>query len=200
MAGYKLLDNEFMSGFRELAFAGYGLFFVSHEKQITDDNDNTQVIPAIPSRPYQLINKLVDSIVYLRAVDETNANGEVESKRYLFFRGNNSFYAGSRFHYIVPKIELSYENLLKAISDAVDAEVAHKGGAATDEKNPYLTLDFDGIMEDAKAIWIKTDDEQKEKILKILEEEFGKPTKFSDISSEEVEKLNKALSRIREII
>ena len=87
-AGYKILDEEFMSGFRELAFEGYGLFFISHstEKTFKDDSgkDYTKIVPALPNRPYNLINKMVDNIVYLRDIP-IQQNDEIIHKRYLFF-------------------------------------------------------------------------------------------------------------------
>lgn len=202
--GYKLLDEEFMSGFRDLAFEGYGLFFISHEKDKTLKNDNgqeyTKIIPALPDRPYNLINKMVDTIIYLRQVSVPNGD-TVEQKRYLFFRGDDRFLAGSRFHYIVPRVELSYENLVKAIYDAIDAEVAHKGGTATDELNPYIQKDFDSMMDEARTIWTTVVQREKtSEALKILEEEFGKPTKFSEILPEQVDQLDNALVKIKELV
>ena len=49
-----------MTPFRELAYAGYGLIFISHEteKPYTDDNgkEYNKIIPALPNRPFQLIS------------------------------------------------------------------------------------------------------------------------------------------------
>lgn len=203
-AGYKILDEEFMSGFRDLSFEGYGLFFISHstEKTFKDDNgkDYTKIVPALPNRPYNLINKMVDNIVYLRDIP-IQQNDEIIHKRYLFFRGDDRFLAGSRFKYIVPRVELSYTNLLNAINDAVDEEVKHKGGTATNEENPYLQRSFDDIMDEAKQIWGKVVTEDKvQDALKILEDEFGKPTRFSEILPEQIDLLNSSLIKIKELI
>lgn len=202
--GYKLLDEEFMSGFRELAFEGYGLFFISHSKEKTLKNDNgqdyTKIVPALPERPYNLINKMVDNIVYLREVPVQNGD-TIEHKRYLFFRGDDRFLAGSRFKYIVPRVELSYINLLNAINDAVDEEIKHKGGKATDDTNPYLERDFEELMEEAKELWTKLVSQDKTKsALEILEKGFGKPTKFSEITSEQSDLLKKVLFEIKELL
>ena len=202
--GYKLLDDEFMSGFRELAFEGYGLFFISHssEKTFKDDNgqDYTKIVPALPNRPYNLINKMVDNIVYLRDIPIQNGD-VIEHKRFLFFRGDDRFLAGSRFKYIVPRVELSYDNLLKAINDAVDEEIKHKGGEATNDANPYLERGFEELMEEARGLWTKVVSQDKTKqALDILEKEFGKPTKFSEITSEQSELLQKVLLEIKELL
>lgn len=202
--GYKMVDEEFMAGFRELAFNGYGLFFISHsvEKTMKDDSgkEYNKIVPALPNRPYNLINKMVDTIAYLRQIP-VQIGETIEQKRYLFFRGDDRFLAGSRFHYIVPRIELSYPNLVKAICDAVDAEVEHKGGAATDEANPYTQRDFDGMMDEAKQIWGKVVQADKtEQALTILSEEFGKPTKFSEILPDQIDQFDRTLSRIKELV
>ena len=69
-AGYKILDDEFSSTLRELAYAGYGLFFISHskEKTLTNDKDEeyNQIGPALQERAFNIINKMVDIIAYLR--------------------------------------------------------------------------------------------------------------------------------------
>ena len=202
--GYKMVDEEFASGFRELAFNGYGLFFISHstEKTMKDDNgkEYNKIVPALPNRPYSLINKMVDTIAYLRQIP-VQIGDAIEQKRYLFFRGDDRFLAGSRFHYIVPRIELSYQNLVKAICDAVDAEVAHKGGTVTNDSNPYTQRDFDYMMDEAKQVWGKVVQEEKvEQALTILSEEFGKPTKFSEILPDQINQFDNALSRIKELV
>ena len=202
--GYKMVDDEFHSTLRELSFAGYGLFFISHEKKITckDDkgNDYDRAIPALADRPFNIINKMVDVIAYLRQV-EVQEGEEIKQKRYLYFRGDNRFHAGSRFHYIVPYVELSYDNLVNAIYDAIDKEIAEKGGKSTEAENPYLARGFDDLMEEAKALWVKAAENNKTgEITKILEEEFGKPTKFSEILSDQKDLLEKVLFKAREII
>ena len=215
--GYKLLDDEFSSTFRELTFAGYGLVFISHSKDKTLKDDRgqeySQITPALPDRPFNIINKMVDIIGYLRQID-VQENDEIIHKRFLFFRGDDRFYAGSRFTYIVPRIEIPYEKdgqtskgqgyktLLKAINDAIDKEVEAKGGGeATEESNPYLRLDYDTLMEDAKALWLQVIDKGKvEEAQKLLEKEFGKTIKFSEIPSDQVEAMNRVLGEIKEIL
>ena len=203
-AGFKMLDDEFSSTFRELAFAGYGLFFISHakEKTLKDDkgNEYNRIVPALADRPFGIINKMVDIIAYLRQIPVQNGE-EVEQKRYLFLRGDERFHAGSRFKYIEPRIELSYENLVKAIYDAIDKEIENKGGTTTLEENPYLVQDFESLMNEARMIWGKiVNNGETEAALKILEEEFGQAIRFSEILPEQIEQLNNSLIRIKDLI
>ena len=159
-----------------------------------------QIVPALADRPFNIINKMVDIITYLRQIDIVEGE-ETVKRRYLFFREDNRFYAGSRFKYIVPKVELSYDNLVKAIYDAIDKEIAMKGGTATEEQNPYLRRDFEDLMTEAKQVWNKVIIKEKTKeAAKVLEEEFGKPTKFSEITADQVDKLEKVLFKVKELV
>ena len=205
-AGYKILDDEFSSTLRELSFAGYGIFFISHSKEKVLENDKgeeyTQINPALPDRPFNIVNKMVDIIAYLRQVEVKKEDSEeTEKKRFLFFRGDDRFYAGSRFKYIVPYTELSYDNLVKAIYDAIDEEIAHKGGQATEEENPYTQRSFEDLMDEAKTLWGKVINKDKlTEAAAILEEEFGKPTKFSEITADQIEQLKRVLFKVKEIL
>lgn len=202
--GYKILDSEFHSTLRDLEFAGYGLLFISHskDKEQTDDHGEKyiQAVPALADRPFNIINKMVDIIAYLRQT-ETREGEEIIKKRYLCFREDRRFYAGSRFKHITPQIELSYDNLVKAIYEAIDKEIEVKGGTATEEQNPYLKRDFEDLMTEAKQIWNKVIIKEKTaEASKILEEEFGKPTKFSEITADQTDKLEKVLFKVKELV
>ena len=98
-------------------------------------NDYTSLAPALPSRPYDIVNKMVDIIGYIRAVKNYDTG---ETKTYIFLRGDEIFVAGARFKYIEPKVEFSYESLANAIYDAVDKQVAADGtGTASEVYNPF---------------------------------------------------------------
>ena len=199
--GYDIAKKEFASLLRDLSFAGYGLIFISHsmEKTVSDENDEdiVQILPALPARPYAVVNKMVDIVGYIREVK----NEEGERVRRIFFRGNEHFFAKSRFRYIEPVVDFSYENIVNALYDAIDKEVAASGGEASNEENPYTQLDFNALMEEAKLLWVQV--VQEEKVIeanKLLEEEFGKPTKFSEITAEQIEQLNNVIMKIRDLI
>ena len=202
--GYDLAKKEYTQTFRDLTYSGYGLVFISHSTEKTYKNekgeDYTQIVPALPNRPFDIVNKMVDIIAYIREIP-VEIGDKVENKRYMFLRGDQRFLAKSRFKYIKPRIELSYQGLVDAIFEAIDEEVAHTGGTASNEENPYTKQNFEEIMEDAKQLWgqvVQTD--KTEQALAILEEEFGKPTRFSEILPEQTKELNAALIKIRDLI
>lgn len=191
--GYALCKQEFEDFFREIAQLGYGICFVSHsaEKTMKDEkgNDYTSLAPALPSRPYDIVNKMVDIIGYIRAVKNYDTG---ETKTYIFLRGDDRFVAGSRFKYIEPKVEFSYESLANAIYDAVDKQVAADGtGAATEVYNPFYQnmkeKTFEEVRAEAKELWDKLvtqtgSEENANKISFIIERIFGKKMKLSEIT------------------
>lgn len=201
--GYEYVKNEFSKAFRDLAFEGYGLAFVSHsgEKTFKDENgkEYIQISPSLPNRPYNIINKLVDIIGYIREVEEDN-NGVKSSKRYLYLRGNRSFLAGSRYKYIKPRVELSYKQLVNAIYEAIDEEIKNSGGEASTEENSFYQKTFEDYMEESKQLWVEaTENGRIDEIKKILQDVFGKPTKFSEITPSEIDSLKKVVETIRNL-
>ena len=199
--GWDAAKKEFSGTFRDLALAGYGLVFISHatEKTLKDENgvEYSQINPALQSTPYNIINKMVDLIGYIRQIELEDGT----SDRYIFFRGDNRFFAKSRFRYIEPRVKFSYENIVNAIYKAIDKEVANSGGEATNGGNPYIELDFDTLMEEARTIWGQViQKELAAKASEILEEEFGKPTKFSEILPDQIDKLNAVILKIKDIL
>ena len=202
--GYDLAKKEYTQTFRDLTYSGYGLVFISHSTEKTYKNekgeDYTQIVPALPNRPFDIVNKMVDIIAYIREIP-VEIGDKVENKRYMFLRGDQRFLAKSRFKYIKPRIELSYQGLVDAIFEAIDEEVAHTGGTGSNEENPYTKQNFEEIMEDAKQLWGQVvQNDKTEQALAILEEEFGKPTRFSEILPEQTKELNAALIKIRDLI
>lgn len=202
MGGYKILDDEFMTPFRDLAYLGYGLLFISHEteKPYTDSKgqEYQKIVPALPNRPFGLLNKMVDIIGYIREIP-VNSEPDSPRERFMFFRGNEKILTKSRFKYITSKIPLDYQSYVDAVYEAIDKEVeASGGGVNTDAVDNYS---FDSLMEDAKILWTKSINNGKsQEVLQILEQEFGKPTKFSEILPEQSKQLVSALQVIREIL
>ena len=203
-AGYKMLDDNFMTTFRDLSYAGYGLLFISHETEKTYTNDKgeeyNKIIPALPNRPFNLINKMVDIIGYIREVPIQN-NDEVIRKRFMYMRGDDRFLTKSRFKYIVPKIELDYDAYVNAIYNAIDKQVEVKGGVATENENPFLVRTYDELKEEAKELWGKlVGKDLVGQAMEILKDNFGKPIKFSEIPPEQTDIFEKSLFEIKSLL
>ena len=162
-----MAKKEFSGTFRDLAYSGYGLIFISHSAEKTFKNEKgeeyTEIVPALPARPFDIVNKMVDLIAYIREINVGTAEKPVR-KRFMFFRDElgDRYLAKSRYRYIVPRVELDYNKLVDAIYDAIDKEV---------------------------VLGIRPED--------IHDTKFGKPIKFSEILPDQKEKLEEVLTEIR---
>lgn len=107
----------------------------------------------------------------------------------------------SRHKYIAPYVELSYDNFVNALYEAIDKEAQEHGNEAIEEVNSSAKLDYDTLMVEARDVWGQVIQQEKgQEAMAILEEEFGKSIKFSEVDPSEVEKLNAAIVRIKEIV
>lgn len=215
-AGYSMCKKEFSDAFDEIAHLGYGLCFISHstEKTFKDEkgDEYTQLAPALPQRPYDIINKLVDIIGYIRVKKDKETGDSIGR---LYFRGDDNFLAGSRFKYIDESVLLSknrefyYKNVEDAILKAIDQQVEMSGGQATDEHNRYFVNteeeekpNYEALMAEAKELWgeiVKQDTTKAKAILDRVEKIFGKRMKISEVTEDQVELLPALLDEMKQL-
>lgn len=175
---------------------GYGLILIAHSEKRTETINNSEIefySPALNKRCYEICNRLVDVIGYIGI--EWDADGN--SERFLYTRQTQRVVAGSRYKYLAPKIKFGYQELVDAISDAIDKQqeldgaiiVEHSAPRAVEEK-----LDYNVLREKAMSLW-KTlvgegenaDAEMARRILKRVEMVFGRPMKLSEITEDQVD-------------
>jgi hypothetical protein len=208
--GYALCKQEYEDYFREIAMLGYGVIFTSHstEKTMKDEkgNDYVSLAPALQQRPYDIVNKMVDIIGYIRAIKNYDTG---EQKTFLFLRGDDRFVAGARFKYIEPRIEFSYEALTQAIYDAVDKQVQADGTqAASESKNTFYQTStdrpFEEVKKEAEELWKKlvvdpADEQMAQKIGFIIEKIFGKKMRMSEIQESQKDLFELVITEIKEL-
>ena len=204
--GFDMCKKEYAEAFRQIALLGYGICFVSHstEKTFKDEKgeDYIRIVPALPNRPYDIVNKMVDIIGYIRNIK----NQEGDQKTFLFFRGDDRFLAGARFKYIVPRVEFTYENLANAIYDAVDKQAQQDGTIATNELNSFYKekagRSYSEAMAEAKELWVKLTEGNEEnalKILEIVEKVLGRRMKISEITESQLDLLEFVITEMKEL-
>lgn len=191
--GYDLCKKEYDACLRKIAMLGYGLVIISHETTKTIKTESGQeyqkIMPTLAERPKLIVNRLVDIIAYLRLSEE-------DKKRYIYTRGNEKFEAGARFPYLLPKIEMTYDNLVEELYKAIEQQAQEDGTeltAGAGKENSFFSegRKFEDVINEAKQVFTKLLEEDKEKnaILtnQILLKVFGKPTKLSETTPEQQE-------------
>lgn len=203
--GYSALAKEFSKVLRSIAMLGYGMVFISHstEKILKDEKgvEYTQIQPACPTRARDIINKLVDFIIY---GDTVYTKDEPEGHRVMRLRGKKDILAGSRFRYVPSEIEFGYTNLVEAVSEAIDKQVGERVNLLTEEKDTFYKNDnrpFEEAMEEAKTLWISMNDsdETVAKMNKIVENNFGRKIKLSSVEESQQEILEATIVDLKEL-
>lgn len=203
--GYAACKKEFESCLRKITQLGYGLVIIAHVERRTEKRaDDTEVEilgPAIPKRAYEIVNQLVDIIGYIDITWDEDGNSE----RWLYTRKTPTVMAGSRFKYLAPKIKFGYNELVNAISEAIDKAEQLDGAVVVDTIEQVFeeALDYKKIREEASSLWqqlVSRDEDNAAIILKKVEMIFGRPMKLSEITEDQVDLFNLVLLDMRDML
>ena len=203
--GWTLAKKEFESCLRKITMLGYGLVLISHiemrKEKTADDSEIEILAPSMPKRCYEVVNQIVDIIGYIA----TEWDDEGNSHRWLYTRQTPTVMAGSRFPYLAPKIKLGYDELVKAINEAIDKQRDLDGATVVDrlEKKQEEELKFDEIRDEAQQIWAKlvnADPANAERVLKKVEMIFGRKLKLSEITEDQKEPFFLVLLEMRDMV
>ena len=206
-AGWAKLKKEFSKIFRDIAIAGYGIIFISHaqEKTLKDaaNKEYTRIVPACPSVGANIVNKLVDFIIYIGI--EYDGPEDMIGTRYMYFKGNKYVQAGSRFKYIPDKAKFGYQELVDAVNDAIDKQVGSEGTVEKGD-NFYQSevRPFDEVMAEAKDIWIKIlekndSDTTVGEMNHIIEKNFGSQVLLSQTTPAQQDALELTVSDLEDL-
>lgn len=212
--GYTLVAKEFDECLRSIVQLDYGLVLISHsvDKTFKDEqgHEYNQIVPTLGSKPRNIVSRMCDIIGYSRAVQDEK--GEVSTK--LFMRGTPRYVAGSRFKYTPDCIDFSYQNLVKAIGEAIDKQAAEDGSEYfTDEKvnlyNGKTELDFDELVNEFNTmvnhlIEVTPEDvfekEISPKISQITDRYLGRGQKVNQCSREQTEALDLIVTDMKDLM
>lgn len=209
--GWGMLKDEFETTFRELTQLGYAIVFIAHSKtkktEYTDEEGNEleALAPDLPNAAYQIVNRMVDVIGYI-GVEYDIKNGQ--SYRYLYTRGTPTIFAGSRYKYLAPKIELGYKQLVDAIAEAMEKEASLTGtGFVSEAELNYSgapARSFDDTMTEAKDLWNKIikskGDEGREAIKAVITQVFGHDMQLSRATSDQQDLVEMVVEDLRKIL
>ena len=220
--GYGLVEKEFDETLRQIVQLGYGLVVISHETDKTFKNEGGEeyqkIVPTLDKRANNVLARMCDIIGYTRSVAADNGTEKVV----MFMRGTSRFEAGSRFKYTPDYIDLSYDNLVKAIGDALDKQMEEDGAELFTEERENVhidttsSLDFDDLMKEFSDIvanipgstdaQMETDegknfrDYWQPRITQIIERYLGKGKKMKDCTRDQVEAVDLIVSELREVV
>lgn len=190
--GYSMAMDEFDECIRKILQLGYGLVIISHDQDKTMKNENgeeyNQIIPTLDKRARLVCERTCDIIGYCREVEDQEGHKTVR----MFMRETSRYVAGSRFKYTPDSIELSYDNLVKAIADAIDEQERVSKGTTTNSFNNLHTddieYDFPTLMKEVQqtvGALMSGHPEMEHKIVSIVDKHLGKGKKVSDCTPDQ---------------
>lgn len=207
-----MLKDEFETTFRELTQLGYAIVFIAHSKtkktEYVDEEGNEldALAPDLPNAAYQIVNRMVDVIGYI-GVEYDLKTGQ--SYRYLYTRGTPTIFAGSRYQYLAPKIELGYKQLVDAIAEAMEkeAELTGTGFVSESELNYNVGIpkrSFEETMTEAKDLWNKIikakGEEGREAIKAAISQVFGHDMQLSRATPEQQDMVELVIEDLRKVL
>ena len=204
--GYAMAMEEFDECIRKILQLGYGLVLISHEQDKTLKNERgeeyNQLIPTLDKRARLVCERTCDIIGYCRQVEDPDG---VKTVR-MFMRETSRYVAGSRFKYTPESIELTYDNLVNAIGEAIDAQEAKvKGSTTTESYNMHkeeVQYDFDALMKEVQATvgaLMTSRPEMEHKIVAVVDKHLGKGRKVSDCTPDQAALVDLILTDLKHL-
>lgn len=203
--GWDKYKREFEDVFRTLAQLGYAILFISHDKETTIKPENgveyQQIRSSMQTSALKIVENMSDIIAYAHPVIR-----EGQPRRILTLRSaDNSIRCGCRFKYMAPEIDFSYDNLVKALNDAIDKEATETGGKfVTEERIAAIetpTYDYDALMNEfatiAGELMNKEPTYYQPRITQIVEKYLGKGKKVADTTRDQAEFLYLIVTEIK---
>ena len=190
--GWTKFKEEFNDVFRGLTQLGYAVFFIGHDKPETINNpDGTTTLkikPTLSNSTKTVIAGMADIYGYAHQ----KAAGEMSV---LTLRDPSGMIeCGCRFKYIPQEITMSYDNLVKALNDAIDKEASETNNMfVTNERvvaPEVATYNYDALMaefQDLVGQLMSKGTTNGPKITAIVEKYLGKGKKVSDTTPDQAE-------------
>lgn len=199
--GWGKVRKEFEETWRTITQLGYSLIFISHSKDKTfkreDGSEYNQIVASCPNTYNEVVKNMSDLIGY---IDMQNGD------RKLVLRSlDNKVDVGCRFKEIAPVIPFGYDELVKALNDAIDAEAqATKGQFVTEAKVEAPTVveyNYDELMSEFQTVvgnlMSKDPTKYKPKIQAITTKVLGRDKKVVDCTPDQAELISIIVDEIK---
>jgi hypothetical protein len=117
--GYTLAQNEFQRVLNKLAFMPYGLYLISHSKEIeieTRTGKYNKIVPTLPEKVSRIVLGLVDMILYCDIEVVTGPDNKAVGRRVMRSKPSLYYEAGDRTGKLPDVIDLDYAGFVEAFN------------------------------------------------------------------------------------
>ncbi|HNY39091.1 MAG TPA: ATP-binding protein [Bryobacteraceae bacterium] len=135
--GYALINNEFQRVLTKLAFQPYGLFLISHAKEVEMDSRTgkiTRVVPTLPDKARKIVLGMADMVLFCDLEVETAADGAKRIRRVIRTKPSLHYEAGDRTGRMPETIDLDFGKFMESFSEATAASPAAPATASTSNR------------------------------------------------------------------
>lgn len=119
--GYAIVNNEFQRVLTKLAFLPYGLFLISHAKEIeveTRTGKYTRIVPTLPDKARKIVLGMVDMVLFCD-LEVATEDGAQSVRRVIRTKPSLYYEAGDRTGRLPETIDLDFRKFLDAFNTAV---------------------------------------------------------------------------------
>jgi len=120
--GYAIVNNEFQRVLTKLAFLPYGLFLVSHAKEMeveTRTGKYTRIVPTLPDKARKIVLGMVDMVLFCDLELTAGEDSAQNIRRVIRTKPSLYYEAGDRTGRLPETIDLDFKQFLEAFSAAV---------------------------------------------------------------------------------
>lgn len=204
--GWTAFKEEFNEVIRGLTQLGYAVFFIGHHKEVTiteaDGTERIVIRPSLSNSTRTVVEGMADIYGYAHQ-SKTN-----EMSVLTLRSSDDSVSCGGRFKYLPNEITLSYDNLVAALSEAIEKEAAEHGGKyVTDEKlkmaTPVKEYDYDAMMLRVNELigqLMTANQSNALKITTIIEKYLGRGRKVADCTPTQCEQLELIILDLQDLL
>ena len=117
--GYALINNEFQRVLTKLAFLPYGLFLISHAKEMeveTRTGKLTRIVPTLPDKARKIVLGMVDMVLFCDLEVSAGENGEQRVRRVIRTKPSLYYEAGDRTGRLPDILDLDFRAFLTAFN------------------------------------------------------------------------------------
>src|SRR5262249_43546308 len=128
--GYALINNEFQRVLTKLAFLPYGLYLISHAKEMEMDSrtgKHTRIVPTLPDKARKIVLGMAEMVLFCGMELQTAADGAQEIRRVIRTKPSLYYEAGDRTGRLPETLDLNFSAFLAAFNRVAGAP---KGEAA----------------------------------------------------------------------
>lgn len=206
--GWNLMKKEFSDVVRTITQLGYAVFFISHDKdkefKRKDGTTYNQIIPSCPNSFNSIAKDLADIYAYAEKYEE----GGIAKVKLILRSVDNSVDTGCRFKMIAPECDMSYDALVKALNEAIEAEAKLTNGQfITDKRNVEAvakTYDYEALISEFNDIAAQLMEKDavyyQPRIVHTVESYLGKGKKIAETTIAQVELVDLVVGELKEML